>query len=86
MILSRIEYIVSINFDGPTPSIKDIREALIANTGVSPDRLIIKNVEQKYGSRELKVNFYTYIKPEVLKQIEPAYILKRNGLLNSEPS
>lgn len=86
MILSRTEYIVNITFDGATPSIKDIRNILVGALGVANDKLVIKNVEQKYGSKELKINCYSYEKIDVLKQIEPAYVLRRNGLLNSEPS
>ncbi len=86
MILSRTEYIVIITFEGATPSIKDIRNTLITSLGIPGDRLIIKTVEQKYGSKELKINCYSYEKLDVLKQIEPAYVLRRNGLLNSEPS
>lgn len=85
-ILSRIEYVIGMSFDGPTPSIKDIRQSLVSTLGVEPDRLVIKNVEQKYGSKELKINCYVYEKIEVLKQLEPVYVLKRNGLLNSEPA
>lgn len=86
MILSRTEYIVNITFDGATPSIKDIRNILVGALGVANDKLVIKNVEQKYGSKELKISCYSYEKIDVLKQIEPAYVLRRNGLLNSEPS
>ncbi|MEM0356731.1 MAG: hypothetical protein QXV16_02400 [Candidatus Anstonellales archaeon] len=85
-ILSRIEYVINMSFDGATPSIKDIRQNLVSYLGVEPDRLVIKNIEQRYGSRELKINCYVYEKIEVLKQLEPVYVLKRNGLLNSEPA
>ncbi|MCS7122857.1 MAG: 30S ribosomal protein S24e [Candidatus Micrarchaeota archaeon] len=83
-ILSRVEYTIKVSFEGSTPSIKDVRNTLTTSLGVQPDKLVIRNIEQRYGSKELKVNCYVYEKIEVLRQLEPVYVLKRNGLLNTE--
>lgn len=83
-LFKRTEYIIEISFNSSTPKREEIRQAIIEKTGVSPELLIIKKIQQHTGMRRARVIAHSYKDKEFMLRVEPKYILKRNGLIKEE--
>jgi ribosomal protein S24E len=82
LALSRVEYSIKIEYDGVTPSVSEVRDSIVRTLGLSPNRLVIKKIDQVYGSYILRVLCNYYENEDVLKQLEPIFVLKRNNLIS----
>jgi len=82
--IGREEYYAVFHFHGPTPSRNDVKNAIVSKVGKSSELIVIKKLEQHAGENKLKITFYVYKDAEVLKRVEPIYILKREGLIKEE--
>ncbi|NPA22603.1 MAG: 30S ribosomal protein S24e [Candidatus Micrarchaeota archaeon] len=79
-VLSRKEVLLLAKYEGATPSLTELRQKVVETLGVSPELMVIKKTEQNFGKREVKIWAYVYDNPDVLRRLEPIYVLKRNKL------
>ena len=79
-LLYRDEIIIRVKKD-VTPSRKEAKEIVVAQTGASPEQVIVKKIKGKSGRREFLIEAYVYKDLSVMKTLEPDYVLKRNGVI-----
>ncbi len=74
VFLERIEYVyeVVLEKDEPTPSRQKLKEEFV---GLLGNNFVIKKIEMKGNKCYVKV--YHYKSEEVMKRLEPEYLLKR---------
>lgn len=77
--LGRTEIECDIAFEKALPSRKEIREALCAAIGASPELLVIVSSKAKFGSKQGVVIAHIYKDKESLK-VERKHLLVRDGL------
>ncbi len=80
-LLSREEIVVKVKKE-VTPSRQEAKEIVVAQTGASPEAVIVKKIKGKSGAKEFFIEAYVYKDLDVMKTIEPEYILKRNGVIS----
>ncbi len=85
-LFHRKEYVFKITFSAATPSRQEIRDKVIQTLGSKPERTVVAEIKQTTGKREIDVFVNVYDDEEHLKQYEPLYILKRNGLVKEGES
>jgi small subunit ribosomal protein S24e len=83
-VIGRKEYIFEIAFDKTTPKKTEVREAIVLKTGVLPDTLVLKSINQHAGEKKATVLAYSYGEADIMMTVEPKYILKRNGFIKEE--
>ncbi|MDO8633988.1 MAG: hypothetical protein Q7K34_01715 [archaeon] len=83
--LEREEIIFEGQSDKQTPSRKDIKERLIALTNSSQDTMLVKKIENEFGSHEFSGTAFVYQTADKMKKTHRAYVLKKEGLLKEEP-
>ncbi len=83
-LLERTEVDAIVSFDGPTPSIQQMRDIVVQKLGCNPDLMVIRKVESSFGMQQVSVRAHIYKSPEKMKTIEEGYILKRNNLAEEE--
>ncbi len=74
--------IIAFVYSETTPSRKDVKTLIAAETGAKEEDIIVKKVETLTGLSKVKVVVFVYKNPDVLKVIEPDYMLKRNGVIS----
>jgi len=84
-VIGRKEFLFELEYDRTTPKKTDVRDAIVAKTGVLPDSLVIKSINQHTGEKKATVIAYSYSDVELMMAIEPKYILRRNGFVKDEP-
>ena len=80
-LLYREEVVLRVKKEA-TPSRKEAKELVVAQTGVSPENVVVKRIYGKTGAREFLVEAYIYKDLDMMKVIEPEYVLKRNGVVS----
>lgn len=80
-LLSREEVLIKVKKD-VTPSRQEAKEIVVAQTGASPESVVVKKISGRSGAKEFFVEAYIYKDLDVMKTIEPEYILKRNGVIS----
>ena len=80
-LLSREELIIRVEKE-VTPSRKEAKEIVVAQTGADPELVIIKRISGKSGSKVFLVEAFIYKDKEIMKVIEPEYVLRRNGVVS----
>ena len=83
-LLERTEVDAIVSFDGPTPSIQQMRDIVVQKLGCNPDLTVIRKVESSFGMQQVSVRVHIYKSPEKMKTIEEAFVLKRNNLAEEE--
>jgi len=83
-LLERTEVDAIVSFDGPTPSIQQMRDIVVQKLGCNPDLMVIRKVESSFGMQQVSVRAHIYKSPEKMKTIEEAYVLKKNNLVEEE--
>ncbi|MBI4044688.1 MAG: hypothetical protein HY392_03190 [Candidatus Diapherotrites archaeon] len=83
--LEREEIIFEGQSDKQTPSRKDIRERLIALTNASQDTMLVKKVENRFGSHGFTGTAFVYQTADKMKKTHRAFALKKEGLIKEEP-
>jgi len=79
-LLDRKEITVRISFSGATPSRSEIEGELAGKIGANPDLMVIRDTREKYGQKEVEADVHIYKNAEKLKEIEPEYMQKREGI------
>ncbi len=82
-LLAREEVLLKIRAQ-QTPSRKEVRELVVAKLGASPESVIVKKIWGLSGSREFNAEVFIYKDLEVMRTIEPEYVLKRNEVIEDE--
>ncbi|HIE23336.1 MAG TPA: 30S ribosomal protein S24e [Candidatus Korarchaeota archaeon] len=77
-LLFREEITFKFRFDGPTPSRKEVWEAVTSFLGVNRGRVVVRKISQDYGMTEAKVLVMVYDSPKKLKEIESEHIIARH--------
>jgi ribosomal protein S24E len=80
--LKREEIIFRVS-SSRTPSRQEIAKKIAARKGKKTEQVIVEKIRQKFGSHEIMGKACVYENTERLKEIEPAYLLKR-GRKNKE--
>ena len=80
-LLGRKEYVLTLSYEGPTPSRKEVREACVQKLGFNPDLTVVRRTDRRFGKKSINVKVHVYENKERMEQIEPKYVLNRNGLV-----
>jgi small subunit ribosomal protein S24e len=83
-VIGRKEFLFELGYEKTTPKKTDVREAIVTKTGVLPDTLVIKSINQHTGEKKATVIAYAYSDVELMMAVEPKYILRRNGFIKDE--
>ena len=69
LLLERDEYIVEIT-SAKTPSNEELRKALSEKLKKDESLILIKRINQKFGTQDITAKFYIYSNPEAIKKFE----------------
>ncbi len=84
--MARVEVNFKADHDGEaTPSRDAVRTALAGAMGVPKERVIIDEMDSKYGMGSTDGYAKVYNDVEVAKKYEKNYILVRNGMAEKKP-
>ena len=72
----RINFLVE--FDGPTPSIVDIRKAIAQKLGIDMKILIVRRIYNEFGITRAKGYGFIYDSIEEMLKTEPEFVRKKN--------
>ncbi len=82
-LLYRKEYLFAVIHDAQsTPSRQKLREEVSKILGVNKDLVVIRRIKTEFGMNVSKVEVHVYNNREKMLEIEPRYILKRNGIIS----
>ena len=84
-LLSRKRYTLELVFKGPTPTRKEIRDAVASKVNSDPGLTVIKHVYTKYGVEKAKVIAHTYTKKEDMLKYEEKVLLDKHVDKKEEP-
>ncbi len=79
-LLGRKEVEAEVHFTGATPTRKDIKETICGKIGANRDLAVLREVHNEYGMRRVTVLLHIYENEEKLRSIEPAHMVKKEGL------
>lgn len=78
-LLGRREVVALIVHEGaPTPTRQQVKEAVASQLGVSPELVLVKNIETEFGRGVSRAEVHVYDSEAQAKIIEPLYIIARN--------
>ena len=84
-LLFRKEYLFAIIHEGqPTPSRNEIRDKLSKLLSVAKDLIVIRRLKTEFGMNVTYAEVHVYRDKQRLLEIEPKYILKRDGILSEK--
>jgi len=83
-LLNRRELDFVVKYEGSTPSRSDVRNKLAAMLNAPLELLVIQRIKTEYGIQESKGYAKLYEDADRMKQVEQAYVLKRNAVPGSE--
>ncbi|MEM4272486.1 MAG: hypothetical protein QXH30_02760 [Candidatus Bilamarchaeaceae archaeon] len=84
-LLGRSEVDAVVSFDGPTPSLQQMRDLVVQKLGCMPELLVLKNCASRFGAKEVRVRANIYKSTEQMKRAEQNYVLARNKLAERKP-
>ena len=79
-MLDRKEVNAIVRFDGATPARKEIKEAVGTKLGLNPDMMVLNSVVNEFGVKQIRVIAHAYGDMKKLKEVEPEYLRKREGM------
>ncbi len=83
-LLGRKEIRARVRYEGATPKRSEVKEAVCKKLGLNPDLAVVRSVKGEYGMQAAKVHLHAYESEERLKELEPEYVQKRNGMRGEE--
>ena len=83
-LLGREEIMMELEYEGPTPKIDEMRNAVIAEFAFSPENFVIRENVPLAGTHKLILMVHYYKDKARMKEVEPEYILKRNKLVEEQ--
>lgn len=84
-LLNRRQVNFNVNFEGATPSRKDVKLRLAAMLNVPAELVIVQNIDNTFGKQEALGYAKVYENEERMKEIEREYVLQKNELPQEEP-
>ncbi|EHQ36285.1 30S ribosomal protein S24e [Methanoplanus limicola] len=78
-LLNRTELEFVINYEGATPSRKEILGKLCAMRNVPTENCVIDSLKSEFGKQEIIAKARIYADAEVLKSTELDYLVQRNS-------
>ncbi|UUX93166.1 30S ribosomal protein S24e [Methanoplanus endosymbiosus] len=78
-LLNRTELEFVINYEGATPSRKEILGKLCALRNVPVENCVIDSLKSEFGKQEILAKARIYADAEMLKATELDYLVKRNS-------
>ncbi|NHJ39120.1 MAG: 30S ribosomal protein S24e [Asgard group archaeon] len=77
-LLDRLEVIFEVESPKETPKRLEVKAKVAALINYDEKLVIIKGIHQETGKQQSKGIAHVYESEEVLKRVEPAYLIKRN--------
>jgi len=78
-VFSRDEITAEIEFTGPIPSRKEVKQQLAKQLSVEGSLIVITKIEPKYGKGNALVTVNVYKDKKIMDEIEPKYYLDRDA-------
>lgn len=79
-LLSRKEIRCLIRYQGPTPTIKDVKLKIAAMYNVDKNLVIVDKIDQEFGKMESKCYVKIYSDEDMMKMIEKKSTLEKNKI------
>ena len=79
-LVDRKEIRIKVGFSGATPKRSEIEGELSGKLGVNSDLMVIRQINDKYGVKSIEADVHIYKNVEKLKEMEPEYMQKREGM------
>ncbi|MEM2909296.1 MAG: hypothetical protein QW590_02615 [Candidatus Bilamarchaeaceae archaeon] len=83
-LLERKEITAVVSFDAATPTRKEIRESVATKLGLDPGLTVLRSTKPQFGAKKIDVVLHSYANLERLKEVEPGYIRRRDGIAPPE--
>lgn len=80
LLLNRRELDFVVRYEGSTPSRNDIKNKLAAMLNAPLELLVVQRIKTEYGMQEAKGYAKLYEDAARMKEVELAYVLKRNAI------
>lgn len=77
-LLNRREIGISITYDGPTPSRRDVLGKVAAMLNASPDCVVLDSFSTRFGSSDAVAEVRVYEDEETRNRIERPYLVRRS--------
>ena len=77
-LLSRTEVVARLQFEGVTPSRKDIQQAVAKQMKAKEPMTIIQQVKTEYGAPFATVSAYVYSDEKAMKRLERQNLLEKH--------
>jgi small subunit ribosomal protein S24e len=77
-LLNRRKIDFTTTFDGATPSRNEIKNKLAAMMDISPELIVVQDIDNQYGKKEARGYAKIYDDANTLKSVECNYIIERN--------
>ncbi|MBU2561106.1 MAG: hypothetical protein KKD17_02330 [Nanoarchaeota archaeon] len=78
-LLSRKRYTFFLNFKGPTPTRKQIRDAIAAKTKSDAALTVVKHIYNRYGVERAKIIANVYSKKDDMLRFEDKSLLDKHA-------
>ncbi|MFA5077735.1 MAG: 30S ribosomal protein S24e [Candidatus Micrarchaeia archaeon] len=79
-VIGRKEILMEMSFEKSTPNRKELKQFLCSKVGANPDTAVLREVETKFGVKNLKAMLHVYQSKEAALATEPRHILARDGM------
>ncbi len=83
--LQRQEIRFEVDSEKSTPSRKDVKSKLVALTNSTEDKILVKEIKNRFGSKNFFGTAFLYASAEKLQKTHKKFALKKEGLLKEEP-
>ncbi len=77
-VLPRKEFVFLVEYEEKTPSRQELKQSLASKVKAKQELIVVKNINNHYGSKKSEVLVHVYDKEEDLKTIEEEYLVKKN--------
>ncbi len=84
-LLKRREMLVSLEFDGPTPSREEIKNSLADKFNLKRDNIVVVRALQVYGTKKGTVLIHEYVDAEAMKIAQKHTIARPNKKKEAAP-
>lgn len=84
-LLSRERVTGIVHFEGVTPSRLEVKKAVAEKIKTKEEHVVVRHIYQRYGAQRAKVIAHIYQDEAMMKRLEAAGLLKKNGFAVEEP-
>lgn len=83
-LLSRERVTGFVHFEDKTPSRMDVKKALAHKIKAKEDMVVVRHIYQRFGEHKAKVIAHIYEDEKLMRQLEPANLLKKHSAAAKE--